>query len=337
MTTAILSRPVRVNVPHARVLPGLVLAASGGLIGVAAGQINSIVSPLLVAMVVGAVVANLVTISPSFAPGLAFATRWFLRGGVVLLGLQLSLQDVVKLGPGVLVVVATVVASGVALGRWLGVRLGLTPQQSLLIACGSSICGAAAIAAVDATIDAEDEDVSTAVALVTAFGTVLIGVIPAVAAVLGLSKHAAGIWAGASVHEVAQVVAVGGVLGGAALGAAVVVKLARVLLLAPVLAYVGAERRGTATSVGKRPPLVPLFMVGFCALVLVHTMVPFSHAVLGHVGQMQTFLLATAMCAVGCHVRIRDLRRAGARPLVLAMALTVWVSAIGLIGALLVG
>lgn len=337
MQTIAAIRPVRVNIPRPRVLPGLLLAVSGGLIGVAAGHINAIISPLLVAMVVGAVVANAVTIPASFAPGLAFATRWLLRGGVVLLGLQLSLQDVVKLGPGVLAVVAGVVASGVVLGRWLGVRLGLTPQQSVLIACGSSICGAAAIAAVDATIDAEDEDVSTAVALVTAFGTILIGVIPVVAAVLGLSKHVAGIWAGASVHEVAQVVAVGGVLGGAALGAAVVVKLARVLLLAPVLALVGAESRGQVAPEGKRPPLVPLFMVGFCVLVLLHTLVPFSHATLANASQAQTFLLAAAMCAVGCHVRVRDLRRAGARPVVLATALTVWVGAVGLIGAMLVG
>ncbi|MGN6721802.1 MAG: putative sulfate exporter family transporter, partial [Marmoricola sp.] len=138
----------------------------------------------------------------------------------------------------------------------------------------------------------------------------------------------AGVWAGASIHEVAQVVAAGGVIGGGAVAAAVVVKLARVLLLAPVVAVAGTERR--------RIP-VPLFVVGFCGLVLVHTVVAIPHGALTDVGQLQTFLLAAAMFALGGGVRLGDLGRAGARPLVLATALTLWVSAVGLIGALLAG
>lgn len=335
--TATTLQLVRLPLPRPRLLPGVLVAVIGGLAGVFVGHVEPLVSPLLVAIVVGVVLANVVALPSSVAPGLAWTGRKLLRIGVVLLGLQLSLRQVVALGPGVLILVATVVTSGIALGRWLGTKLGLSPTQSLLIACGFSICGAAAVAAVDGSIDADDEEVTTAVALVIAFGTVMIGVLPAMAEWIGLSHHAAGIWAGASIHEVAQVVAAGGVIGGGAVAAAVVVKLARVLLLAPVLAAVGAERRGTVKATGKRPPLIPLFVLCFCALVLLHTIVPIAHPVLAGVGQVQTFLLAAAMCALGCGVRVRDLRATGVRPLILATALTVWVSAVGLIGAVLVG
>lgn len=324
------------TVRRPRVLPGVLVAVAGGLLGMAAGHLDPLVSPLLVAMVLGIVMANVVTLPGSVAPGLAWAGRALLRTGVVLLGLQLSLRDVFALGPGVLALVAVVVASGVLGGRWLGARLGLSPTQSLLIACGFSICGAAAVAAVESSIDADDEEVATAVALVVAFGTAMIGLLPTLAGLLGLSHHVAGIWAGASIHEVAQVVATGGVIGGGAVAAAVVVKLARVLLLAPVLAWLGAERRGSQVT-GRRPPLLPLFVVGFCGLVLVHTLLPVPHRLLSDLGLVQTFLLAAAMCALGCGVRLRDLRRAGVRPLVLATALTLWVSAVGLIGALVAG
>lgn len=334
MQTQVLAEPLEVR--DARRLPGVLVASVGGALGVAAGRLDPIVSPLLVALVLGVVMANLATVSPLLAPGLGWTGRALLRAGVVLLGFQLSLRDVVGLGPGVLIVVGLVVVTGVAGGRWLGARLGLPPTLSLLIACGFSICGAAAVAAVDGSIDADDEEVATSVALVVAFGTLMIGLLPGLAAVVGLSHHAAGLWAGASIHEVAQVVAAGGVIGGGAVGAAVVVKLARVLLLAPVLTWVGAAHRAVPTT-GARPPMVPLFVLGFCGLVVVHTLVAVPHATLVGVGQVQTFLLATAMCALGAGVRLGALRAAGPRPLILATALTAWVSAVGLAGALVVG
>ncbi|MGN6722367.1 MAG: putative sulfate exporter family transporter, partial [Marmoricola sp.] len=233
--TLTVDRPAIAAMRRPAALPGVLLAVAGGAIGMAAGHLDSIVSPLLVAMALGMLAANVVTLPSSLRPGLTWAGRTLLRAGVVLLGLQLSLRDVAALGPGVLAVVVAVVVTGVAGGRWLGMRLGLSQTQSLLIACGFSICGAAAVAAVEGSIDAEDEEVATAVALVVAFGTAMIGLLPALAGLLGLSHRVAGVWAGASIHEVAQVVAAGGVIGGGAVAAAVVVKLARVLLLAPVV------------------------------------------------------------------------------------------------------
>jgi uncharacterized integral membrane protein (TIGR00698 family) len=338
-----------------RLLPGLALC--GGAAAVAAG-VNALlpfVSALLVAILLGAALAAVRPPAAVVQPGLAFSGRTLLRLGVVLLGLQLSLRQIADLGAGTILLVVAVVVGGIAGTLQLGRLLGLTWSQRLLIACGFSICGAAAVAAVDGTVEADEEEVATAVGLVVVFGTTMIAVLPLLVAVLGLDGHTGGLWAGASIHEVAQVVAAGGIIGGGALGVAVVVKLARVLMLAPVLAWAGWRRRvhlraaaqasyGADTGASdaadaplKLPPLVPAFVLGFLALVLAHTWLPLPDLVLGPAKVLETLLLSAAMFALGCGVRVGDLRRAGTGPLVLAVLSTAWVAGIGLTGALLLG
>jgi uncharacterized integral membrane protein (TIGR00698 family) len=221
----------------------------------------------------------------------------------------------------------------------LGRMLGIGWTQRLLIACGFSICGAAAVAAADGVVDADEEEVLTSVALVVMFGTMLIAVIPPAARALGLDEAAGGVWAGAAVHEVAQVVAVGGAIGGTALTIAVVVKLARVVLLAPVLAAISWHIRRTRTDAsydsGRKPPLVPVFVLAFlaCAAVRSTGVIPFAALDVAH--EVQTVLLTAAMFALGTGVRLRLLASVGARPLVLAAGSTLWVTMLALAGALI--
>ena len=319
------------------IVPGVLLSLLGAGAALALTRLVPAASPLLVAILLGAGLANLGRLPVRVGAGLSWSGRRLLRAGVVLLGLQLSLTQIAALGPGVLVLVVCIVAGGITgtllMGRWLG----LPWSQRLLIACGFSICGAAAVAAADGAIDADEEEVATSVALVVLFGTLMIGIVPVLVKVLGMDAHAGGIWAGASIHEVAQVVAAGGVIGGGALGVAVVVKLARVLMLAPVLAWVGWQRRTQAGGTGELPPLVPAFAMGFCVLVAVHTWVPLPHGMLAGAKTLETALLAAAMFALGCGVRVAALRRVGVRPLLLAALATVWVATIGLTGALVLG
>ncbi|WP_310962845.1 YeiH family protein [Nocardioides terrisoli] len=340
MTIAIAPSTARVRGSNGRLLPGVGLSLLGAGVAIGVNLALPQVSTLLVAILLGAGLANLRPLPEAMAPGLGWSGRRLLRAGVVLLGLQLSLREIVGLGPGVLVLVVCVVAGGITGTLLIGRLLGIGWSQRLLIACGFSICGAAAVAAADGAIDSDEEEVATAVALVVAFGTAMIGIIPLLVALLGLAPHAGGVWAGASIHEVAQVVAAGGVIGGGALGVAVVIKLARVLMLAPVLAWIGWRQRvrlADASYDGKLPPLVPLFVVGFCALVAVHTWVPVPPWALSGGKTLETGLLAAAMFALGCGVRVQSLRRVGPRPIVLAVLATVLVSTIGLVGALLVG
>lgn len=220
-----------------------------------------------------------------------------------------------------------------------------------------SICGAAAVAAVEPVAREQaavgsarqgaqdpqevDAQVVTAVALVVALGTLMIGLVPAVSSLLGLGERTAGLWAGASIHEVAQVVATGGILGGVALQAAVVVKLTRVLLLAPVVALLGLRARRAARAHGggmpgvRRPPLVPLFVVGFLAAVALRGVGIVPEGALEVLATAQTLLFAAAMFALGCGVRLATMRAVGGRPVALAALTTTVVACIGLGGVLL--
>src|SRR5699024_6905015 len=143
---------------------------------------------------------------------------------------------------------------------WAGHLMGISFAQRVLIACGFSICGAAAVAAAEGTTDAKEEEVATAIALVVLFGTLMIPLVPSLGSLLGMPDEMAGIWIGASTHEVAQVVAAGGTVSGAALAVAVTVKLARVITLAPIIAGLEVFMRGRGTQAGAATPaIVPLF------------------------------------------------------------------------------
>lgn len=317
----------------------LLVVPCAGLALVAGLWLPATVSPLLIAMVLGLLLRNFVRLPTAVDPGLDWAARRLLRTGVVLLGLQLPLSMVVDLGPGLIMLVVAIVGLGISVTLVLGRLLRIGFSQRLLIACGFSICGASAVAATDAVIDADDEEVVTSVALVVLFGTLMIPVIPLLGTAFGLNDHQQGIWAGAAIHEVAQVVAAGGAIGGGALAVAVVVKLARVLMLAPVLAIIGTRQRRVhrQAEAGDHPPLVPLFVIGFVAMAAVRTSGVVPTAGLEVAGQVQTALLTAAMFALGCGVRLSRLRRVGPRPFVLAASSTVIVGALGLAGAVMFG
>lgn len=325
----------------------LSLAAAGAAYVLATLVPN--VSPMLSAILLGMVAANTGILPAATTPGISFAAKKFLRLGIVFLGLQLVLGDIAALGAPMLAVIVCVVTCGIlgtlALGRLLRIPSGLR----LLIACGFSICGAAAVAGVAGVTDPDDEheeDTVTAVALVVIFGTLMIAVVPLLSSLFGLDPRTSGMWAGASIHEIAQVVAVGGIIGGGALNVAVVVKLARVLLLAPVAALISVRQRrirartesmdGDASG-AKMPPLVPLFVLGFLAMVLLRSFVPLPSVVLSTGKLAQTVLLAAAMFGLGCGVKVKSLAKVGASPFLLATLATVLVSTIAFVGVSLVG
>lgn len=322
-------------------LPGIGVCAVGMLVAMAVNRFLPPVSALLAAIVLGAVLTNVIALPGSWQPGITFTAKRVLRVGIVLLGLQLSLGQIASLGTPMLGVVVAVVAVGmvatVAYGRLLGMRL----TQTLLIAAGFSICGAAAVAAVDGAMDTDEEEVAAAVALVVLFGSVMILAVPLAAGAVHLGTERSALWAGASIHEVAQVVAAGGAIGAGAVNLAVIVKLARVLMLAPVIAGVGMLARrspelGTAGG-GARPSVVPLFAVGFVVMMLVASTGIVPAPVLGAAKVVQTALLAAAMFALGLGVRVKSLLGIGPRPLLLGVLSTLTVAGVALGGVLLAG
>ena len=305
-----------------RYVPGLVVVGAAVLLAFRLGDVVDI-SPLVGGVVLGVIVANLGLLRPAFAPGLTFATKRLLRAGVVLLGLRLSVDQVRDLGViGALAVVVVVVASffGIqVLARLMGVRPGL----GLLVATGYSICGASAVAAMEPLADADEEEVAYAIGLVTLCGSLSIIVLPAIGHALGLSAEQFGTWAGAGVHDVGQVTATASAYAEASLAPALLVKLTRVVLLAPMVAGVGVWRRRQHAAVagdGRRPPIVPLFVVGFLAAIALRATGWLSADALDTAKDLEQALLTAGMFGLGCGVAFGRLRRLGGRPLALGLA-----------------
>ncbi|HBX82861.1 MAG TPA: putative sulfate exporter family transporter [Propionibacteriaceae bacterium] len=315
--------------------PGLAVAVAGAGLAMGANALMPGASPMLSAILLGAAWVNLASgssgIPAIFGPGLAVAARRLLRLGVVFLGLQLVIGDIVALGWAMVVGVVAVVAGTMGVALLLGRWLRIAPSQTLLIASGFSICGAAAVAGVDGVLAKRDEsETATAVALVVLFGTGMIAVLPTLVGWFGMDARTAGLWIGGSVHEVAQVVAAAGIVGPETLNVAVVVKLARVLMLAPVLAVISWRQRAQIAASARPdralPPLVPLFVVGFLAMVAARSLgwVPDVALELGK--GAQTWLLAAAMFALGTSAHWVVLKKSGGRPVLLAGLATVVVT-----------
>jgi uncharacterized integral membrane protein (TIGR00698 family) len=320
--------PDRATGRVAQLAPGLVAA---GAASAAALALHAAVPPLgalTVAVVLGIAVGG--ALPPATRAGLAWAARTLLRLGVVLLGLQLGVEAVAGLGGGTVVaVVLTVVltfAGTLALGRALGVGPGL----SLMVATGSAICGAAAIAAMGSVSRTRQEDVATGITLVTLYGTAAIAVVPLIGRGAGMSDEQLGQWAGLSVHEVAQVIAAASPAGATAVAVAVVVKLTRVLLLAPMVAGVSVWQRRTAEDAGPRPPLVPGFVLGFLAMVALRSTGGVPAEVLSAASTATTVLFAAALFGLGTAVRLPTLLRSGRRGLALGALAAVLISLLSL-------
>ena len=292
-------------------LPGLGAAFGVALLARAASDVVPGVSSLLLAVLAGMIASNVGLIAPVLEDGLKIAAKRLMRIGVVLLGVRLSFDQLVDLGVGPLLVVATTVAATFFCTQWLGRRLGMSRDLSLLLATGYSICGASAIAAVEGTTDADEDEVAAAIGLVTLFGTLSMIALPVVAGLLSLDDSTAGSWIGAATHDVAQVVAGASTIGSAAVTTAVVVKLARVVMLAPLVAGVSMHRRRTSPAsndtTSARPPIMPLFVVGFLAAIALRSTGVLSDDVVGHVKTIEGIVLATAMVGLGAGGQDRHL------------------------------
>ena len=266
-------------------------------------------------------------------------TKRLLRIGIVLLGFAVSFGSIMALGVGTVALVAGTLVVTLVVTTWLGNRMKLGAARSLLIGTGFAICGASAIAAMEDTAGADEEDVAVGIAMVTLFGTVAMVLLPLLAGPLGLSDMQFGIWAGASIHEVGQVVAAAGAGGAAVVAIAVVVKLTRVLLLAPVVATVSVRRRlaGRQDTAGKRPPIVPLFVLGFLACVALRSTGVIPTGALAAISQVQVAALGAALFGMGAAVQIRSLFRGSGRVLLVSTLSTLLVTGVALAGVLLLG
>lgn len=315
-----------------KIFPGLMLVA--GLTAAAYGLMHLVptISSLIWALLLGAVTVNLMGHRPRLHPGVVFAAKPLLRIGVALLGVRMSVSLFLSIGWRGLLIVAISLAATLLLTVLLGRRLGLPPALSLLIGTGSAICGASAIAAMESVTETEEEETAFAVATVTLFGSAAMLALPLIGGpLLGLSPSSYGIWAGASVHEVAQVVGATAGVSAVALKVGTVVKLARVTLLAPSVAIVGGLRnRGSRPAGARRTLPIPLFVLAFLAIVALRSTGWLPAAVVSGTTAFDTLLLTAALAGLGLGVDVRRLRRLGFRPILLGLASWLLIAGISL-------
>jgi uncharacterized integral membrane protein (TIGR00698 family) len=320
--------------------PGLLAAAVGLGAALLAHHLVPAIGVLTWAVALGMVAGNTRLLPGAARPALGHVTRRLLRTGIVLLGFGVSFGAIVALGPGTIALVAGTLVATLVVTTWLGNRVRLGRARSLLIGTGFAICGASAIAAMEETAGADEEDVAVGIAMVTLFGTVAMVLLPLLQQPLGLSDVQFGVWAGASIQEVGQVVAAAGAGGAAVVAVAVVVKLTRVLLLAPVVAAVSVRRRMADPDrrpTGKRPPLVPLFVLGFLACVAVRSTGLVPAGVLAVVEHLQVATLGAALFGMGAGVRLSSLVRGTGPVLLVATVSTLFIAGVSLAGVLLLG
>lgn len=287
------------------------------------------IGSLTLALLIGIILANLPytnTILKKSTYGLQFSQSKLLRIGVALFGLNLTWQNIFELGAKVFWLDFGVVTTILISGYFIGTRLlKIDKDTAILTAAGSGICGAAAVMATQDIIKAQQSSTSMAVATVVSFGTIAMLIYPLVYKLGFIPEIPFGVYIGATVHEVAQVVAASETLGDNALKVAIIVKLTRVFMLLPFLMILGYFWRNSAT-LGARRLQVPFFLLGFLAALSLNSAVvkfdlEFAQTFIDLGRQTAMLLLALAMAALGLNTRLSTWRNLGLKPFLLALIL----------------
>lgn len=279
-----------------------------------------VMGALTVALLVGMAWRAAAGLPPALVPGTRLAARTVLRAGIVLMGARLDFALVAQAGPRILLLDLLVIVVGIAGISWLARRFGVPDRLGVLLAVGTSICGASAVVAAAPIRKADEEETSLAVALCGILGTVGVLFFVLVGPLLGLTQMQLAVLSGSTLHEVAQVMAAAFTWGPQTGDMGTLVKLTRVVMLAPtllVLAWLGREpgAEGTMRWTWKEPP-VPWFVIGFLAVGVLGSVGLVPAAVKQNVAQVSVFLMVTAMAAMGLNTQLATIRRAGMKVIV---------------------
>jgi len=304
----------------AGLLPVAVIVAAASLAAAMLPLQRYGAGPLSLALLAGMLMGNILRLPAFLQPGIHFAQQKLLRLGVMLFGLHVSISQLLQVGWEALGIDLAIMSLILIGGIWVGIRwFGLERDLAVMTAAGSAICGAAAVLATEPVVRGSSAHTSMAVATVVLFGTLAILIYPLIYHWSGISPHRFGIYVGATVHEVAQVVAVGHSIGGGAEDTAVIVKLLRVMLLAPALLLLSLWWRRSSNRQARRTKLsIPWFAFGFIAVVIANSLWQLPPELHGSLESLDTLLLAAAMAALGLETRFARLRVLGLKPLLFA-------------------
>jgi len=263
---------------------------------------------------------NFLTEAERTRPGIEFASKALLRAGVALLGMRIGWAQVTALGWGPVLMVVALVAGTILVSVALAKLMGFNPLFGFLSGGATAICGASAALALSAALpghEKKEQATLFTVIGVSALSTLAMIAYPVIAQLTGLSHHQAGVFIGATIHDVAQVVGAGYAISPDAGDTATIVKLLRVAMLLPVILVAGQITRTTSAPGTARPPLLPWFVVGFALLVLLNSLVTLPKAVTGAGNDLSRWLLVTSITAIGMKTRLGEILKVGLRPVIL--------------------
>lgn len=304
----------------AQLAPGLAICAAISLVALGLQAVEEHwtgrpwLEALVIAILIGTLVRTLWTPGALWVPGIGFSAKTLLEIAVVLLGASISFQAVMEAGLGLILGIAGVVIVSIAASYGLCRLLGLPKRMAVLVACGNSICGNSAIAAVAPVIGARPEDVASSIAFTAILGVIVVLGLPLLVPLLGLSLTQYGVLAGLTVYAVPQVLAATVPVSIVSTQLGTLVKLVRVLMLGPVVIGLSlAGGRQPATARPSLTKLVPWFIIGFLGLALLRSLNLIPHAVLSLVMPVATLLTVMAMAALGLGVDLKVLGKVGGR------------------------
>ncbi|MEB3299295.1 MAG: putative sulfate exporter family transporter [Candidatus Sericytochromatia bacterium] len=303
-------------------LPGLALSVALAVLSTVLAWLPGlkVMGALTVALLVGMAWRATAGLPQTALPGTKLAARTVLRAGIVLMGARLDYGLVAQAGPRILLLDLLVIVVGIAGISWLSRRFGVPERLGILLAVGTSICGASAVVAAAPIRNADEEETSLAVALCGILGTVGVLFFVVLGPLLGLSTMQLAVLSGSTLHEVAQVMAAAFTWGAQTGDMGTLVKLTRVVMLAPtllVLAWLGrAADGGPAMKWSWKEPPIPWFVLGFLAVGALGSAGILPAAFKQQVVSVSIFLMVTAMAAMGLNTQLAAIRRAGVRVIV---------------------
>jgi uncharacterized integral membrane protein (TIGR00698 family) len=328
------------------IAPGLALALLVAVVArVLSPSTPSTIGPVLIAVVLGLVAGNVITLPPAFGPGLSVATKRVLRLGVVLLGARLSLGEVLSLGSVALLVAVACMGVAFLVTSALARLLRIPTRLAVLLGVGTAVCGNSAIMATAPVIQAEEREIGFAVGTITIFGTTALLLLPLIGRILDLPDEVFGFWVGLAINDTNQVVAAGAAYSPRALEVATIVKLVRNALMAPLIVMIAwwsirSRVRAAQMEGGEVRSAVlkafPFFVLGFLFIAALSSLGVISAALSSRMGDASSFLIVIAIAAVGLTTDLAEIRSVGLRPVLVALAASSALVVLGLTFAQLV-
>lgn len=289
-------------------------------------------SPLIIGIILGMIYGNTLkkNMPEEWQPGIKFSSKRILRTAIILYGFRLTFQNIMDVGMEAIVLDLIVIVGTLAIGTLLGRLLKMDSETALLTSTGSAICGAAAVLGMESVLNNKAHKTAIAVSTVVIFGTTAMFLYPFMfrTGLLHLTDQQWGLYTGSTIHEVAHVVGASNPMGKAIAGDAIIVKMIRVIFLAPVLlffAFLVSRKKNAANGETTHSKItIPWFAFGFLAVIAFNSLNLLPASVITVINYIDTFMLTMAMTALGIETHFRQFKEAGFKPFLLAVILFAW-------------